>query len=144
LKKYFLVFIDVCKEGIDGFLMQEVQVIIYESRKLNEHKKKYVTNDLELVAIVHALKMWRHYLLERKFILMIDYSGLKYFFHQLRLNVRQARWMALINEFDFEMKHIKGKDNKVTDALSWGVQIIQLTTTSVREFDVQQRIKTLS
>jgi hypothetical protein len=102
--------------------MQEGQVICYESRKLNEHEKKYVTHDLELATIMHALKMWRHYLLGRRFILMTDHCGLKYLFDQPRLNARQARWMVLISEFDFEIKHIKGKENKVADALNQSVQ----------------------
>jgi hypothetical protein len=98
--------------------MQDGQVVCYESCKLNEHEQKYVTHDLELATIVHALKMWRHYLLGRRFILMTDHCGLKYLFDQPRLNARQARWMVLISEFDFEIKHIKGKENKVVDACS--------------------------
>jgi hypothetical protein len=62
-EKDFLVCTDACKEGLGGVLMQEGQVVCYESQKLNEHEKKYATHDLELAAIVHALKMWRHYLL---------------------------------------------------------------------------------
>jgi hypothetical protein len=107
--KDFLVCTDACKEGLGGVLMQEGHVICYESRKLNEHEINYVTHDLELAAIVHALKMWRHYLLGRIFVLMTDHSGLRYMFDQPKLNARQARWMALLSEFDFEIKHIKGK-----------------------------------
>jgi hypothetical protein len=66
----FLVCTDACKEGLRGFLMQEGSVICYESQKLNEHEVNYLTHDLELAAIVHALKMWRHYLMGRKFVLM--------------------------------------------------------------------------
>jgi hypothetical protein len=84
-------------------------VICYESRKLNKHEVNYVTHDLELAVIVHALKMWRHYLLGRKFVLMTDHYGLRYLFDQPKLNARQARWMALLSEFDFEITHIKGK-----------------------------------
>jgi hypothetical protein len=62
----FLVCTDACKEGLGGVLMKEGKVICYESQKLNEHEVNYVTHDLELAAIVHALKMWRHYLLGRK------------------------------------------------------------------------------
>ena len=66
----FLVCTDACKEGLRGVLMQGGSVVCYESRKLNEHEVNYVTHDLELAAIVNALKMWRHYLLGRKFVLM--------------------------------------------------------------------------
>jgi hypothetical protein len=107
--KEFLVCIDACKEGLRGVLMQEGHVICYESRKLSKHEINYVTHDLELASIVHALKMWRHYLLGRRFVLMTDHSGMRYLFDQPKLNARKARWMALISEFDFEIKHIKGK-----------------------------------
>ena len=60
----------------------------YESRKLKEHKNNYATRDLELVAIIHTLKMWRHYLIKRKFILMSDNISLKYLFDQQNLNAR--------------------------------------------------------
>jgi hypothetical protein len=72
----FLVCTDACKEGLGGVLMQGGSVVCYESRKLNEHEVNYVTHDLELASIVHALKMWRHYLLGRKFVLMTDHYGL--------------------------------------------------------------------
>jgi hypothetical protein len=107
--KDFIVCIDAYKEGLEGVLMQEGHVIFYESIKLNEHEINYVTHDLELVAIIHPLKMWRHYFLGRIFFLMTDHSGLRYLFDQPKLNARQARCMALLCEFDFEIKHIKGK-----------------------------------
>jgi hypothetical protein len=110
--------------------MQEGHVIFYESRKLNEHEVNYVTHDVELASIVHALKMWRHYLLGRIFVLMTDHSGLRYLFDQPKLNVRQARWMALLSEFDFEIKHIKGKENRVVDALSRSMKVIHLAVVS--------------
>ena len=93
-------------------------MVCYESLKLNEHEKNYSKHDLELVAITHALKMWRHYLLGRWFVLMSGHIGLRYLFDQLNLNARQARWFATINEFDFEIRYIKGKENRVADALS--------------------------
>jgi hypothetical protein len=74
----FLMCTDACKEGLRGVLMQEGRVICYASRKLNEHEINYVTHDLELVAIVHALKMWRHYLLGRIFVLMTYHCGLRH------------------------------------------------------------------
>jgi hypothetical protein len=137
----FLVCTDACKEGLEGDLMQEGKVIYYESRKLNEHEVNYVSHDLELVAIVHALKMWRHYLLGRKFVLMTDHCGLRYLFDQPNVNARQARWMALLSEFDFEIKHIKGKENRVVDALSRSMKMIHLPAVSTWETDVKNRVK---
>ena len=98
--------------------MQDNHVVCYESRKLKNHDKNYVTHDLELSARIHALKMWRHYLMRRKFELRTNHSNLKYLFDQPTLNARQTRWLEFLCEFDFEIKHIKGKENKVVDALS--------------------------
>jgi hypothetical protein len=100
-----------------------------------------VTHDLELAAIVHALKMWRHYLLGRKFVLMTDHCGLRYLFDQPKLNARQARWMALLSEFDFEIKHVKGKENKVVDALSRSMKTIHLAVVSTCKTNVKERVR---
>ena len=98
-----------CNDGLGGVLTQEGHVIAYESRKLKIHENNYVTYDLELAIVIHALKMWRHHLIGRKFILMTDNKGLKYLLDQPNLNVRQARWLAFLSEYDFEIQHIKGK-----------------------------------
>jgi hypothetical protein len=116
-------------------------VVCYEFRKLNEHEANYVNHDLELAAIVHALKMWRHYLLGRKFVLMTYHCGLRHLFDQPKLNARQAKWMALLSEFDFEIKHIKGKENKVVDALSRSMKTIHLVAVSTCETNVRERVK---
>jgi hypothetical protein len=139
--KDFIVCTDACKEGLGGVLMQEGHVICYESKKLNEHEVNYVTHDMELDAIVHSLKMWRHYLLGRIDVLMIDHSGLRYFFDQRKLNVRQARWMDLLSEFDFEIKHIKGMKNRVVDALSISMKVVHLESVSDNELNIRERVK---
>ena len=90
----------------------------YESTKLKEHGKNYATHDLELASIIHALKMWWHYLIGRKFLLMSDNISLKYLFDQQNLNAWQTRWLSFLMEYDFEIKHIKGKENKVAYTLS--------------------------
>ena len=74
-------------------------------------------HDLELASIIHALKMWQHYPIRRKFLLMSDNISLKYLFDQHNLNARQTRWMFFLSKYDFEIKHIKVKQNKVTDTL---------------------------
>jgi hypothetical protein len=134
----FLLCTDACKEGIGGVLMQEGHVIFYESRKLNEHEINYVTHNMELVSIVHALKMWRHYLLGRIFVLMTYHCGLRHMFYQPKLNFGQARWMALLSEFDFEIKHIKGKENRVVDALIRSMKTIHLAAVSTCEKNVME------
>jgi hypothetical protein len=105
----FLVCTNTCKEGLGGVLMQNGHVIGYESRNLKEHERNYATHELELSAIVHALRMWRHYLMGKKFELRIDHIGLKYHFEQPTLNSRKTRWMEFLSEYDFDIKHIKGR-----------------------------------
>ena len=75
--KYFIVCTDACNDGLGGVLTQERHVVSYESRKLKIHEKNYATYDLQLVVVIHALKMWHHHLIGRKFILMKDNKGLK-------------------------------------------------------------------
>ena len=77
--KDFFVCTDTCNEGLGGVLLQENYVVEYESRKLKEDEKKYKIHDLELASIIHALIMWRHYLIRRKFILMSNNISLKIF-----------------------------------------------------------------
>jgi hypothetical protein len=114
----FLVCTDASKEGLGGVLMQDGRVIAYISRKLRRHEENYATHDLELLAIVYALKVWRHYLVGRKFELKTDHCGLQHIFTQSDLNARQRRWSELLSEYDFEITYIKGTVNRVADALS--------------------------
>src|SRR5882762_7301926 len=115
-------------------------MICYESRKLKEHEKNYATHDLELAAIVHALNMWRHYLMGRRFELRTYHCGLKYLFDQATLNARKVRWLEFLCEFDFEIKHIKGKENKVADALSRKMQEMHVASLSICQSNLRQQI----
>jgi hypothetical protein len=85
---------------------------------LRRHEENYATHDLELLAIVYALKVWRHYLVGGKFELRTDHCGLQHIFMQSDLNARQRRWSELLSEYDFEITYIKGTVNRVADALS--------------------------
>jgi hypothetical protein len=76
--KDYVVCTDTCKEGLGGVLSQEGFVVFYESRKMKEHEKNYATHDLELAAVVHALRKWRHCLMGKKFELRTDHNSLKY------------------------------------------------------------------
>ena len=93
-------------------------MVCYEYRKLKYHEWNYVFHDLELATLVHALKMWRHYLLQKKFLLITNNTCVKKLFTQHGLNDRQAIWLAFLSEFNIEVKHIKGKEDKVEDSLS--------------------------
>jgi hypothetical protein len=84
-------------------------VVCYESRNLKENERLYAMHDLELEAIVHALNMWRHCIMGKIFELRIDHCGLKYLFLKPNFNARQSRWLELLNEYDFDIRHIRGK-----------------------------------
>jgi len=105
-------------------LMQKGQVIAYASRQLKPHERNYETHDLELLAIVFALRIWRHYLLGEKFELFTDHQSLKYLFTQKDLNLRQQRWLEFLAAYDFEILYTPGKANVVADALSRKNEII--------------------
>ena len=89
MDKDFTVCTDASKQGLCTVLMQEGGVIAYTSRKLKTHEEIYATHDLELAAVVLALKMWRHYLVGRNFVLKSDHQRLQYLFTQRDLNARQ-------------------------------------------------------
>ena len=93
-------------------------MVAYASRQLKPHEKNYPTHDLELVAIVFALKIWRHYLYGEKCFIYTDYKSLKYFPSQRELNLRQRRWMELIKDYDCVIDYHPRKANVVADALS--------------------------
>ena len=116
--KMFVAYTDASHEGLGGVLMQERQVIAYASRQLKVHEKNYPTHDLELAGVVHALKIWRHYLYGVQFELYTDHQSLKYLFSQKDLNMRQRRWLELIKDYDFSLFYHPGKANVVADALS--------------------------
>jgi hypothetical protein len=136
----FIVCTDACKEGLGGVLSQNGFVICYESRNLKEHERHYATHDLELASIVHAFRKWRHYLMGKRFELRTDHNGLKYLFDQPNLNVRQSRWLEFLSEYDFDIKDIKGKGNKVVDALSKGVHELHATAIIMYQSDLKDRI----
>lgn len=140
LDKEFVVCKDASNRGLGGVPIQEGYIICYESRISNEHEHNYLTHDLELAMIIHALKMSRHYLLSRWFILMSDHNGSMYLFDQPNTNARKARWLAMINEFEFEIKYIKGKENMVSYALSRMIQLNHIAGMSYYGIDLQDHI----
>jgi hypothetical protein len=123
---YLLVCTDASKEGLGGVLMQDSRVITYILRKLRRHDENYATHDLELLAIVYALKVWRHYLVGRKFELKTEHCGLQHIFTQIDLNTQQRHWSKLLSEYDFKITYIKGIVNQVVDALSWRLRIFSV------------------
>jgi ribonuclease HI len=118
MSKPFEVFCDASGTGLGCVLMQENQVISYASRALRPHEKNYPTHDLELAAVVHALKLWQHYLMGNHCNIYTDHKILKYIFTQSDLNMRQRRWLELIKDYDLEVHYHPDKANVVADALS--------------------------
>ncbi|XP_071674326.1 uncharacterized protein [Lolium perenne] len=118
ITKDFDVYCDASKLGLGSVLMQEGKVIAYLSRQLRPHEMNYPTHDLELAAVVHALKTWRHYLVGNRCEIYTDHKSLKYIFTQRELNMRQSRWMELIKDYDLGIHYHPGKANVVADALS--------------------------
>ncbi|WVZ89090.1 hypothetical protein U9M48_035544, partial [Paspalum notatum var. saurae] len=116
--KPFDVYCDAFGNGFGCVLMQEVRVIAYTSRQLRKHEANCPTHDFELAAIVHALKIWRHYLLGNTYHIYTDHKSLKYILTQPELNMRQRRWLEVIKDYDLEIHYHPGKANVVADALS--------------------------
>ncbi|KAD4982099.1 hypothetical protein E3N88_18770 [Mikania micrantha] len=114
----FVVYCDASYTGLGCVLMQRNKVIAYASRQLKTHEKNYVTHDLELGAIIFALKLWRQYMYGVHFTVYTDHKSLKYIFDQKELNMRQQRWMETLNDYDCEIIYHEGKANVVADALS--------------------------
>ena len=111
-------FCDASLQGLGVVLMQEKKVVAYTSRQLKPNKKNYPTHDLELATVVHALFTWRHFLLGRKVDIFTDHKSLKYIFTQPNLNLRQTRWVEMIQEYNPSIEYTPGKANVIADALS--------------------------
>ncbi|GKB73886.1 putative reverse transcriptase domain-containing protein [Tanacetum coccineum] len=114
----FVVYCDASHKGLGAVLMQKEKVIAYASRQLKIHEKNYTTHDLELGAVVFALKMWRHYLYGTKCVVYTDHKSLQHILDQKELNMRQRRWLELLSDYDCELRYHPGKANVVADALS--------------------------
>ena len=114
----YIVYCDASKDGLGCVLMQSKRVIAYDSRQLKNHEQNYPTHDMELTALVFALKIWRHYLYGEQFEVFSDKKSLKYIFTQRDLNLRQRRWMKYLEDYDSTLHYHPGKANVVVDALN--------------------------
>ena len=116
--KEYTLYSDASGIGLGCVLMQDGKVVAYASRQLKPHEQNYPTHDLELAAVVFALKIWRHYLYGEKCRIYIDHKSLKYLLTQKELNLRQRRWLELFKDYDCIIDYHPGKANIVADALS--------------------------
>ena len=114
----YTVYCDASKDGLNCVLMQSKRVVSYGSRQLKNHERSYPTYEMELAAIVLALKIWRHYLYGEQFEVFSNHKSLQYIFTQRDLNMRQRRWMEYLEDYDFTLHYNPGKANVVADALS--------------------------
>jgi hypothetical protein len=128
MEKPFSIYYDASGHGLGCVLMQDGHVIAYASRELRKHEEKYLTLELELAAVVHALKIWRHYIIDKRCEVYSDRKSLKYIFTQPNLNLRQRRWLELIKDYDLGIKYHPGKANIVADALSRRSHLNRLVT----------------
>ncbi|WCJ29454.1 Transposon Tf2-6 polyprotein [Euphorbia peplus] len=118
MSKPFEIQTDASNFALGGVIMQDRHPIAFESRKLNQAEQRYTTHEKELLAVVHCLRAWRHYLLGSKFVVKTDNTAVSHFLSQQVLTPKQARWQELLAEFDFVLEYHAGKSNNVADALS--------------------------
>ena len=116
--KGFEAYSDASYQGLGCVLMQHKRVVAYTSRKLKKDELNYPTHNLELAAVIFALKTWRHYLYGATCQIFTDHKSLKYLFTQKELNLSQRRWMELLKDYDCTINYYPGKANVVADALS--------------------------
>nr|GFA38769.1 putative reverse transcriptase domain-containing protein [Tanacetum cinerariifolium] len=117
-RKDFIVYCDASNKGLGVVLMQREKVISYASRQLKIYEKNYTTHDLELVLVVFALKIWRHYLYGTKCTVFTDHKSLQHILDQKELNMRQRQWLELLSDYDCDTHYHPGKANVVADTLS--------------------------
>ena len=123
----FVVHTDASGLGLGCVLMKHGKVVAYASRQLKTHERNYPVHDLELAAIIFALKLWRHYLLGQRVEVYTDHKSLKYIFTQKELNMRQCRWLELMVDYDLDLQYHPGRVNVVPDHLSRKPMAMRLT-----------------
>ncbi|GKA83237.1 putative reverse transcriptase domain-containing protein [Tanacetum coccineum] len=123
LTQHLQVYCDASHQDLGAVLMQREKVIAYASRQLKPNEENYTTHDLELGAVMFALKIWRHYLYGTKCTVFTDHKSLQHILDQKELNMRQRHWLELLADYDCEIRYHSGKANVVADALSWKERI---------------------
>jgi ribonuclease HI len=122
MEKLFSIYCATSGQGLGCVVMQDGHVVASASHQLRKYEVHYLTHDLELAAVVHALKIWRHYLMGKRCELYMDHKCLKYIFTQSNLNLRQRRWLELIKDYPCHCKCPSGSGKRLTWTLSWVCQ----------------------
>jgi hypothetical protein len=131
MKKPFPIYCDASGQCLGCVLMQDGHVVAYASRQLRKHEEKYPTHDLDLAAVVHALKIWRYYIIGKRCEVYSDHKRLKYRFTQPDLNLSQRRWLELIKDYDLGINYYPGKINVVSNT-----EVITMEVDSSLEQDI--------
>ncbi|GJV35732.1 reverse transcriptase domain-containing protein [Tanacetum coccineum] len=132
----FQVECDASGLGIGGVLSQQNRPIAFFSEKFNDSRKRYSTYDKEFYAIVRSLEYWRHYLLPNEFILYSDHQALRFIQGQAKLKPRRhAKWVEMLQDFSFVIRHKAGSANTVADALSRRPVLTTTSTVHVEGFE---------
>ena len=131
----YTVYCDASKNRLGCVLRKSNRVVAYGSWQLKNHEQSYSTHDMELAAIVFALKIWRHYLYGEQFKVFWDHKSRKYIFIQWDLNMRQRRWIEYLEDYDFTLHYHPDKANVVADVLSWKSQGV-LASAASREWQM--------
>jgi ribonuclease HI len=139
----FNIYCDASRQGLGCVLMQDGKVVSYASHQLRKHEENYPTHDLELAAVVHALKIWRHYLIGHRCEIYRDHKSLKYIFTQIDLNMRQWRWLELIKDYDLGINYHPSKANVVADTLSRR-KYCKATFARMMQLELRKEIKYLN
>jgi hypothetical protein len=131
MKKPFPIYCDAYGQCLGCVLMQDGHVVAYASRQLRKHEEKYPTHDLDLAAVVHALKIWRYYIIGKRCEVYSNHKRLKYRFTQPDLNLSQRRWLELIKDYDLGINYYSGKINVVSNT-----EVITMEVDSSLEQDI--------
>ncbi|GKE89229.1 retrotransposon protein, putative, ty3-gypsy subclass [Tanacetum coccineum] len=111
LSENFVVYCDALHKGLGAVLMKKEKVIAYASPQLKVHERNYTTHEIELEAVVFALKMWRHYMYGTKCVVFTNHKSLQHILDQKELNMRQRRWLELLSDYEWEIRCHPGKAN---------------------------------
>ncbi|MCO5580312.1 hypothetical protein L7F22_034178 [Adiantum nelumboides] len=121
--KPFVVQCDACGNSLGAVLMHDGRVVAYESRVFSDRERTLQIYEKEMLAIMHALYSWKHFLLGADFIVQTDHQTLRYFLTQAKLSEQHMRWANFLSMFHFQIVHVEGKKNVVADALSRKPQV---------------------
>nr|GEY74235.1 putative reverse transcriptase domain-containing protein [Tanacetum cinerariifolium] len=138
--EHFVVYSDASNQGLGCVLMQRGKVNAYALQQLKIHEKNYTTHDLELGAVVFALKTWRHYLYGTKSVIYTDHKSLQHIFNQKELIMHQRRWIELFSDDDCEIRYHSGKANVMANALS-RKETVKLRQVRAMSMTIQSSIK---